>query len=148
MIERFETFTHYITNLTRSIRKIKACEMAKWNLKSQHVSCLYYLYEKGALTPKELCDICGEDKANISRSIEFLEANGYLKQKECSNKRYRIHFELTDLGASVGSSIFKRVEEILDNSSKGISEEERITMYKCLDLISNNLNNIIDEYER
>ena len=147
MIERFETFTHYIANLTRNIRKIKSFEMAKWNLKSQHVSCLYYLYEKGALTAKELCDICGEDKANMSRSIEFLESNGYLRQKEGSNKRYRIHFELTDLGASVGSSIFKRVEEIISNSSHGISEDERITLYKCLGLIDSNLKEIINEYD-
>lgn len=146
MIERFETFTKYISDLTRKIRRIKAYEMAKWNLKSQHVSCLYYLYERKSLTLKELCDICGADKANMSRSIEFLEANGFVKQQERSNKRYRIHFELTELGLSVGSSIFKRIEEIILNSSDGVCEEDRITMYKCLELINNNLKKITDEY--
>ena len=45
MIERFETFTVLITKISRSIRKIKTEEMAKFNLKSPHVSCLYYLFK-------------------------------------------------------------------------------------------------------
>ncbi|MBE6645388.1 MAG: winged helix-turn-helix transcriptional regulator [Ruminococcaceae bacterium] len=148
MIERFETFTRSITSLTRNIRKIKVSEMAKWNLKSQHVSYIYYLYERGAMTLKELCSISGDDKANVSRSIEFLEENGYLVIKERSNKRYKIHYELSALGSEVGCSVFKRVEQIINNASRGISAEERIIMYKCLEQINANLKKMTDEYQR
>ena len=78
MEERFQTFTVLISNINRAIYKIKAEEMSEFDLKSSHVSCLYYLYQKTSLTAKELCDICEEDKANISRSMEYLEKNGYL----------------------------------------------------------------------
>ena len=84
MVERFELFTVLIANLTRNIRRIKTEEMARWNLKSHHVSCIYYLYQKESLTAKELCDICDEDKANVSRSIEYLEDAGFLI---CENTR-------------------------------------------------------------
>ena len=73
MMERFETFTLLISQISRSIRKIKTEEMAEFKLKSPHVSCLYYLYKEKTLTAKELCDICDEDKAAISRSLLYLE---------------------------------------------------------------------------
>ena len=44
MNERFETFTVMINRISRNIRKIKNQEMAEYNLRSSHISCLYYLY--------------------------------------------------------------------------------------------------------
>ena len=41
MEERFETFTVLITRISRSIKRIKADEMADFELKGPHVSCLY-----------------------------------------------------------------------------------------------------------
>ena len=43
MEERFETFTVLITRISRSIKRIKADEMADFELKGPHVSCLFYL---------------------------------------------------------------------------------------------------------
>ena len=53
MEERFETFTLLISKLNRSIKRIKSEEMDEFNLKSPHVSCLYYIYKMGALTADE-----------------------------------------------------------------------------------------------
>ena len=75
--ERFETFTVLIAKISRSIRRIKAEEMAEYDLKATHVKCLHYLYTVGELTAAELCERCEEDKAAISRSLEYLEAKGY-----------------------------------------------------------------------
>ena len=145
-MERYKNFTLVIANITRSIRKIKTGEMAKWNLKSQHVSCIYYLYEKGSLTATELCDICGEDKANMSRSIVFLEEHGYIESKEHENKRYKIHYGLTEQGRLVGKSIFDRIEDIISSASGGLSEQDRSIMYKSLHAIDENLQLIASEY--
>ena len=43
MDERFQKFTLLLTAVGRSIHRIKTEEMARFNLKSSHVSCLYYL---------------------------------------------------------------------------------------------------------
>ena len=81
MKERFETFTIQIAKISRNIRRIKHEEMKKYNLKSLHVSCLYYCFQNnGKLTATKLCEVCDEDKASVSRAIEYLEVNGYLKQ--------------------------------------------------------------------
>ena len=146
MIGRFEAFTFLISDLTRNIRRIKTGEMVKWNLKSRHVSCIYYLFEHGPLTVKELCEVCGDDKANLSRSIEYLEENGYLKVKEIGSRGYKKHYELTESGYAVGRDIFSRIEQIISKASEGLSDGDRDIMYRSLGMINDNLKKITDEY--
>ena len=147
MQERFQTFTTLIARLNRCIRKIKTEEMAELDLKSPHVSCLYYLYKTDSLTSKELCDVCEEDKANISRSIEFLEKNGYIVCRSKTEKRYKSPLVLTEKGRETGAYITCEVDAILDAVSVGISAEDREIMYRSLSVICDNLQKICDAYE-
>lgn len=147
MEERFKTFTVQIAKISRSIRKIKTMEMAEFNLKSPHVSCLYYLYtQNGDLTAKELCDICEEDKSAISRSIEYLENDGYLTCNSKTEKRYKSPLKLTEKGKKVGKIIADKIDNILDMASDGLSDKNRIIFYQSLMLISNNLQKITNNY--
>ena len=113
--------------------------MNKWDLKSNHVSCIYYLYVNKSLTSKQLCDICDEDKANVSRSIEFLKENGYIENSVDTKKRYKSPLVLTEKGNDIGKTLHEKVGEILADVSKGITDEERGIMYRCLNTINNNL---------
>ena len=146
MEERFQTFTVLISKLNRCIRKIKTVEMAEFNLKSPHVSCLYYLYKSEALTAKELCDICEEDKANISRSIEFLENGGYIVGRPKTGKRYKSPLIMTEKGKEAGELIVRKIDSILDAVSQVLSEENRQNMYASLSVICDNLQKICDAY--
>ena len=146
MEARFQTFTVLIAKLNRCIRKIKTEEMAEFNLKSPHVSCLYYLYKFESLTAKELCDICEEDKANISRSIEFLETNGYLIARTGKGKRYKSPLILTEKGKETAAHIARKIDAILECVSKALSEEQRENMYAGLSIVCENLQKICDAY--
>ena len=146
MEERFQTFTVLIAKLNRCIRKIKTEEMAEFNLKSPHVSCLYYLYKSESLTAKELCDICEEDKANISRSIDFLEANGYLVARAKHGKRYKSPLILTEKGRETGEHIARKIDDILESVSLVLPDEQRKNMYESLSVICENLQKICDAY--
>ena len=147
MEERFQAFTVLVSNLNRCIYKIKTEEMAEYNLKSSHVSCIYYIYRYGSLTPKELCDLCGEDKANISRALKYLEENHYLIINNDSNKKYQRPIVLTENGVKIGKHLSEKINEILSIASEGLSEEKRNIMYEGLSLINNRLNKICDQYE-
>ena len=78
MEERFEAFMVLISRISRSIRRIKSEEMAEFQLKGPHVSCLYYLSLADGLTAAALCERCDEDKAAVSRSLDYLEKGGYI----------------------------------------------------------------------
>lgn len=129
MEERFETFTVLITRISRSIKRIKADEMADFELKGPHVSCLYYLSQQDGMTAAELCERCDEDKAAISRSLDDLEKNGYIT---CAS----------GAGKAVGRAIGEKIMRIVEAASEGLSEAERQTMYRALALVSENLERI------
>ena len=134
MKERFETFTVLINRISRNIRKIK--NQAEYNLRSVHVSCLYYLYTNKGATATDLCERCEEDKATISRALDYLETNGYLTCESKNIKRYKSPLILTDKGNEVGKKIAEKINCVLDVISDGLTEEERVAFYRSLSIIS------------
>ena len=139
MDERFNIFTSHINSISRSIRRIKNFEMMEYNLKSPHVSCLFYLYEKKSLSIKELTKLCNVDKGAISRTLDFLLNNDFIIFDDNDNKSYKNNLLLTDKGLKVGKYISDKIGNILNEASKGLTDEERIILYKALDIIDNNL---------
>lgn len=144
MKERFETFTVLISKIYRNIRKLKNQEMAEYGLRGAHISCLYYLYSEGALTPTELCERCEEDKATISRALEYLEERDYIAYPQQTGKRYKCPLHLTEQGKTVGKEICDRVGSILDEVSAVVTEEERLSFYRSLSLISGCLDKCVN----
>ena len=139
MQERFETFTVLINRISRNIRKIKNQEMAEYNLRSAHVSCLYYLYVHKGATATDLCERCEEDKATISRALDHLETNGFLTCESKSAKRYKSPLILTDKGNEAGKKIADKISGVLDAVSDCLTEEERVAFYRSLTIISESL---------
>ncbi len=147
MNEKYETFTRLLTSIGRGIHKIKTEEMATFGLKSSHFSCIYYLYKMNTLTAKELCDICEEDKANVSRAVKCLEEMGYLYCFSKTLKRYQCPIRLTEKGREVGRQICERLDSITETLGKGLSDEERQTLYKVLTVIDENTAAYTERYE-
>ncbi len=147
MYERFQTFTVLTLKISRCIHRIKTEEMAEFNLKSTHVSCLYYLYQKDALTATELCEICEEDKSYVSHSIRFLEENGYIRCSSTAKKRYKATFSLTEKGYDIASRIAQKIDAVMAPASQGLTEEERNIFYRGLVQISDNLQKICEGYD-
>lgn len=139
MNNRFETFTVLINRISRNIKRIKIQEMVDYDLRSAHVSCLYYLYTINGATATELCERCEEDKATISRALEYLETNGYITSEAPSVKRYKSPLVLTEKGRNVGKIIADKVEGVLEATSGKLTEEERLAFYRSLAIISESL---------
>lgn len=147
MTERYETFTVLINRLARNIRKIKNLEMAEYGLRSSHISCLYYLYKTDNMTATELCEKCEEDKATISRSIDFLEENGYIASQSKNTKKYKSPISLSEKGKTAGKEIADKIDRVLDEISSELTEGERTEFYRCLTVISNGLDKMVKNLE-
>lgn len=148
MENRFETFTVLVNRISRNIRKIKNQEMAEYNLRSVHISCLYHLYGAGGLTATELCERCEEDKATISRALDYLESNGFLTCESRSVKRYRSPLRLTEKGVEIGRKIADKIDRVLEKISTGLTEQERVAFYRSLSIISDSLEAVVKISER
>lgn len=139
MKERFETFTVLISKISRNIRKIKNQEMAEYGLRSAHISCLYYLYPTNALTATDLSERCEEDKATISRTLDFLEEKEFVICKSKYAKRYNSPFYLTEKGQEIGRKITDKVNCVLDEICIDLTENQRVEFYRSLAVISDSL---------
>ena len=142
MKQRFATFTVLINKISRNIRKIKNSEMAEYNLRSAHISCIYHLYSSEGLTATDLCELCAEDKATISRALDYLETNGYLASRPKSTKRYKSPLVLTPKGKEAGKNIAAKIDGVLDEISDGLTEKERKDFYRSLFIISDSLESV------
>ena len=145
MKERFETFTVLVNRISRNIRKIKNQEMAEYNLRNSHVSCLYFIYMAGEITATELCEKCEEDKATISRALDYLEKNNFIKCESKNTKRYKSPLVLTEKGTIVGKKLCDKLDSVLDEIGVGLSDEERTEFYRSLSSISDSLENVANK---
>lgn len=137
MLQRFEAFVTGITTCYKYIQRIKSAEMTEFGLKGTHVMCLFFLHHNPqGLTAAQLCQLCAEDKAAISRTISSLQEQGYLTGGE---KKYRASLFLTQTGLELARKIDAVIEQWVCFGGDGLSEEERSAFYFALDRISGNL---------
>ena len=148
MVERFEEFVQNIESAHKSIVKLKAYEINKFGLKAANVMCLFFLGKHSdGLTPSELCELCGEDKAGISKSLAVLKKLNYISGNDDGNKKYRIKYKITEYGKEVCDEINKIIVNIVDKVGKGLTDEERIIFYKSLETIVLNLQKLCGQLE-
>lgn len=143
MIQRFDAFVSGITSCYKYIQRIKSMEMTEFGLKGTHVMCLYYLRQNPAgLTASQLCGLCAEDKAAISRTVSELRSRGYITS--LSEKAYRAMLILTSTGQEVARKFDKLIEGWVTAGGDGLSDEERSDFYKSLATIAENLRSRIE----
>lgn len=139
MRDSYMVFTNLLASINRKIHRLKVEAMAAFELKRSHLSCIYYIYREGTVTPARLCTLCGEDKANVSRALKQLEDEGYVTKAPRVTPRGRLHVTLTERGAEIGGALAREVDRIVSFVSGEISEEEILAMYRTLGKIDVNL---------
>ena len=143
MIQRFDAFVSGITACYKYIQRIKSMEMTEFGLKGTHVMCLYYLRRNPAgLTAAQLCGLCAEDKAAISRTVSELRSRGYITT--LSEKAYRAMLTLTAAGQELARKFDQLIEGWVTAGGDGLPDEERVDFYKSLSAIAENLRTRID----
>lgn len=137
MLQRFEAFVTGITLCYKYIQRIKSAEMSEFGLKGTHVMCLFFLHHNPrGLTAAQLCQLCAEDKAAISRTVAKLQELGYV---EGGDKKYRAALSLTTAGEALAVKIDALIEQWVSFGGDGLNEEERTAFYHALERISANL---------
>lgn len=146
MLERFEKFSLAIAEINRCWHKIAGEELARYSLKSSHVTYLLTLarYPEGLTAPK-LAELCDRDKADVSRMVSILEERGLVTKDGIGSNRYRGCLRLTPEGKTVAEELSRRAELAVEQAGAGLTEGERIVFYAALDTITKNLRRISQE---
>lgn len=144
MIQRFNMFTTLITQVYKSLQRIKNREMTEFSLKGIHTMCIFHLgHSPEGMTLTALSAVCGEDKAAMSRTVAELTKDGFVTAD--ATRKYRAPITLTDKGRLVSGRVDEMVAEAVAAGGDGLSEDERRTFYYALGIISENLKNYLKE---
>lgn len=143
MIDRFERFSLVIFDISKNWHKIATEEMEKYGLKGAHSIYLAAMrrHPEG-LTAPEIGELCGKDKADVSRMMSILEKKGFVKKEGIHQKLYRGTYKLTEEGCAAADFVCRRSDQIVESASQGLTDEERESLYKMLELIAGNLREI------
>ena len=141
MLDRFAKFSFLISEIDRCWHKLAAEEMAKYALNSSHAVYLNTLYDTGeaGVTAAQLGELCGKDKADVSRMVAILEKKGLVRKVAVSGNMYRARLMLTEEGRQAAEHVRERAAVAVELAGSGLSAEERETFYKALELIAVNL---------
>lgn len=144
-MDRFETFTGSILELSRYVQKIKEIEMKPFGLRANHVMCLYHLGKNPqGLTVTQVAESCKEDKAAVSRCLSQLVERGLVQGDFPTDKRsYRTMLTLTGAGRELVEKIYQRVDAAMAGGGTGLTEQQREIFYTAMETIIDNLSRYI-----
>ncbi len=138
---RFENYVGAVMRSYRCIQKLKSAQSKELGLKANHVMCLYFLGKHAdGLTAAELCKLCHEDKAAISRTVfDLTQKELVLPTEPSAKKKYRTVIKLTERGAELSNRLQSAIERMVKAVSDDFSEAERDTFYRMLFSITDGL---------
>lgn len=143
-MDRFETFSLALFNISRYWNKIAAEEMEKFGLKGAHAFYLVtILRNDGSVTASQLCELCGRDKADVSRAVAKMEQIGLLRRE--GPNPYRAKLRLTESGRSAAICVREIASSIVDRVGGDLTPENRAVLYESLGSITANLEKLCKE---
>ncbi len=149
MLERYEEFTTKINLAYKYIMKIKTHEMNNLDLKAAHLNVIFYLgRHKDGLTASELCWLCKEDKAWISKNLNYLKKKKLVeKYNEDKDKTYRAKYYMTMDGLEVYNEIVNIITFISRKCAEGCTKDELEVFYKVFGIFISNLSEFYNRIE-
>lgn len=141
MLDRFAKFSYSIAEIHRCWHKLAAEELVQYGLNSPHAIYLKTLFdaEPEGITAAQLGEICGKDKADVSRMVAILENKGLVRKVAVGKNMYRAKLVLTETGREAAEHVRSRAAVAVELAGSGLSEDEREQFYKALTLITENL---------
>lgn len=146
MIERFEKFSYAISEISRCWHKLTTEEMEKCGLKGAHSVYILAMhrYSEG-ITATKLCELCGKDKADVSRMMSILEKKGLVTKESAHQNHYRAAFKLTEEGKMIAEHVRERANLAVELAGKDLSDDKRAVFYEVLESITINLKDLSKE---
>ena len=147
MLNRFAKFSFSISEIDRCWHKLAVEEMSQYGLNSPHAVYLNTMYDANpeGITAAQLGELCGKNKADVSRMIAILEKKGLVQKVAVGKNMYRAKLILTEEGRRAAEHVRKRAALAVELAGSGLSNEERETFYRALDLITENLQKLSKE---
>lgn len=143
MIDRFERFSLTIFEICRYWHKLTSEEMEKYGLKGPHSVYLLTMFRyPDGITAPQICEICGKDKSDVSRTMSLMEQKGLVTKEGIHPSLYRGVFKLTEAGKEAAYHVRERASLAVELAGRDLTDEKRAIFYEALESITSNLRSL------
>lgn len=146
MLDRFYKFSFALNEMYRCWHQLTAEEMAGYGLKGPQ--CIYLLaisnHPEG-LTCAQIGELVDRDKADVSRTMAYLEEKGMVTKEGIHQKLYRGVYKLTDDGEKAADHVRCRASVAVELAGKDLTEENRAIFYEAMESVATNLRKLSRE---
>ena len=132
--ERFPPFVLFTERIAKNIKRIADEKLEPYGLRSAHLMCILQLAKsKTGLSSSSLADVCGVDKAFISRITNELSEKSYIvRDDESARGKYKTKFVLTQSGREVYLTISEILQGCIEHIDANISKKKLEIFYEVL----------------
>ncbi|MBO5286889.1 MAG: hypothetical protein J6B34_02060 [Clostridia bacterium] len=132
--ERFPPFVLFTERIAKNIKRIADIKLEPYGLRSSHLMCILQLAKSGnGLSSSSLAEVCGVDKAFISRITgELSEKNYIVRDSESARGKYKTRFVLTDSGKQIYRICTDVLQECIERVDTNISKKKLEIFYEVL----------------
>ena len=113
-----------------------------FNLTTEHWAVINVLWQEDGQPQNQLAERAFKDGPNISRIVDQLAKNGFVRRRADARDRRRQRVFLTGAGRSLRPELSFLVLEFFERAFEGVSPKEYETLFLTLEKISANIENL------
>lgn len=118
------------------LQKFKASEVG---LTREQWSVLAILWKEDGCSQQKIADATNRDKPSITRLIDNLVKEGFVKREPHDTDRRTNLIYLTEKGKNIEQSVMNVVDETIDQSTEGLTQEQTLIIRDAFQLIYDNI---------
>ncbi len=109
------------------------------NLSREQWSILAVLYHTDGVSQQILADATNRDKPSVTRLVDNLEKLGLVERRDHETDRRLNLIFLTNKGKTLEEPILKVVNDAIDETTKGLTEEQILAVRDAFQVIYENI---------
>ena len=136
MLTKYEEFSLGIHELYSSMHKNESVVMGKYGLRGAYVKYLVAMFQNpDGLTISQLCEVCDQDKAAVSRAVSELVGREFIWRDNPRGNHYRARLKLTERGESLAREVYGSAEKVFEEALAVLDEEQQEELHKLFGLV-------------
>ena len=140
MNENNKYIAKYISQIHRKSRVFMNREVSKYDIKSGQLMFLLDLYMQDGKNQEEISKKLEIDKGATTRTLKNLEEQGLITRVKDNHDKRTNRIYLTEKSKDVKEDVFNLIDQLRNEVSKSLTDEEEEILIDLLEKICKNIN--------
>ena len=117
----------------------RAFKARGYKVTPEHWAVLNCLWREDGQNQSQIAKKIAKDKTNLTRILDVMEKNGYIRRQKYEGDRRVYHIYLTEEGRKLKKELIPIAEQLVETSVRGLSAGEQEQIVQLLNLINRNV---------